>query len=101
MFKDFIEWTEGDPARGRKVVLFSTVIAFLIITVFLFAYPVIVNTPVVQGIDMLYFALVGLMASIYGFYTGTSSDKSNKVADKAADIMIKKMDEISKSQAKK
>jgi len=98
MFKKFIEWTEGDIARGRKVVLFSTVIVFLIITVTLFA-------AAVYGLKMaaittsLYVTLVGLMAAIYSFYTSTSSDKSSKLADQAADVMMKKLKEMQENAA--
>jgi len=93
--KKLIEWTESDPSRGRKIVLFSSVYVFLFITVAIF-------TGAMWGLQFspdtttFYITLVGLMASIYGFYTGTSSDKSSKLADKAADIMMKKLQEVDK-----
>ena len=95
MFRNFIEWTEGDISRGRKTVLFSTIAVFLIITATLFGAGV-GGVTMSANIETLYLTLVGLIASIYGFYTGTSSEKSGKLADKAADIMLKKMEEIGK-----
>jgi positive regulator of sigma E activity len=93
MFKSFIEWTEGDISRGRKVVLFSTVFIFLLITLGLFV-SAIWGFKMATITTSLYVTLVGLMAAIYGFYTSTSSDKSNKLADQAADVMMKKLKEI-------
>jgi len=93
MFRSFIEWTEKDKSRGRKVVLFLTVFVFLLITIGVFV-AAIYGVKMATAITSLYVTLVGLMVSIYGFYTGTSSDKSEEVADKAADILMKKMGEI-------
>ena len=98
MFKKFIEWTEGDIARGRKVVLFSTVFIFLLITVILFG-GAIYGLVMFSSIESLYLILVGFMSSIYAFYTSTSSVKSSKLADQAADIMMKKLKEMQEKAA--
>ena len=96
MLGRFIEWSEADPARGRKVVLFSTVFVFLLVTIALFA-AAMWGLKMSAVVTSLYMTFVGLMAAIYGFYTGTSSDKAAKLADKASDIMLKKLDKIAKS----
>ena len=93
MFRGFIEWTEGNTSRGRKVVLFSTIGVFLAITLALFGAG-IYGLTMSASITTLYVTLVGLMAAIYGFYTGTSSDKTAKLADKAAEIMLARMNKI-------
>lgn len=93
MFKKFIEWTEGDKARGRKVVLFSTITTFLLITVGLFTSAML-GVVISDAVVTLYITLVGLLSVVYGFYTGTSSDKSEAVANKAADIMLEKMRDV-------
>ena len=96
MLKNFIEWAEKDISRGRKVVLLSTIFVFLLITLVLF-------TVAAFGIEMstitvtLYVTFVGLVSVVYGFYTGTSSDKSNKLADQAADIMMDKLKKLQES----
>jgi hypothetical protein len=96
--KKFMEWLEGDISRGRRVVLMSTILVFLLITIGIFgaaAWGVKMSTM----IPSLYVTLVGLIAAIYGFYTGTSSDKSAKLADKAADIMLKNIEKMQKKAA--
>jgi len=94
MFLKFIEWSEGDVSRGRKVVLFSTVCVYLFIVLMLFISGLIWPTIITASITNIFMIVTGLMASIYGFYTGTSSDKSSKLADKAADIMMDKLNSI-------
>jgi hypothetical protein len=88
--RDFIEWLEGDIARGRKVVLMSTIFVFLLITLGIFGAG-IYGLEMSSALPGLYVTLVTLIMGIYGFYTGTSSDKSTKLADKAEDIMIEKL----------
>ena len=96
--KGFMEWLEGDIARGRKVVLMSTILVFLLITIGLFV-------GAIYGLNMsamttsLYVTLVGLVSVIYAFYTSTSSDKSLKLADQAADVMMKKLKEMQENAA--
>lgn len=101
--KGLIEWSEGDSARGRKLVLLSTVFVFLFITTVLFTGAIygLEMSPMIQG---LYVTLVTLMIAIYGFYTGTASDKTGAMADKAADIMMGKlqnMSDVAAADAKK
>jgi hypothetical protein len=97
--KGLIEWTEGEVSRGRKVVLFSTILVFLLITIGLFG-GAIYGLSMSDMVPGLYVTLVTLMIAIYGFYTGTASDKSAKLADKAADIMLKKLEETSGKKSK-
>lgn len=94
MFKKFIEWSEGNISRGRKIVLFSTVFVYLFIVLLLFISGLIWSTIITTQIVNIFMIITGLMASIYAFYTGTSSDKSSKLADKAADIMMKKLNQV-------
>ena len=87
----FIEWLEKDSARTRKVVLLSTVFVFLIITVLLFGVSFF-GIAIQNNIVTIFGTLSAFMVGIYGFFTGTSSDKTAKLADKAADIMMEKLD---------
>lgn len=98
--KKFIEWTEGNVSRGRKVVLFMTIIMFLIITGFIFTIPVVLNTPVPGGVTTLYVTFVGLMTAVYGFYTGTSSEKSNLLEEEATKYMIDRFKQENKERNK-
>lgn len=95
MFRKIIEWTEGDALRARKFVLFMTVFVFLLITISVFGAG-LYGLPINEAITTLYITLVGLMVSIYGFYTGTnaSSDSSNPVIDKATDLIMDKLKSI-------
>ena len=97
--KGFIEWTEGNISRARKVVLMSTVIVFLLITIGVFSGAIwgLTMAPVLQS---LYVTLVTLMIAVYGFYTGTSSEKSSKLADTAADMMLEKFKAIEEANRK-
>jgi hypothetical protein len=88
--KKFIEWLEIDKARTRKVVLLSTVFVFLLVTMVIFGVAVF-GVQLTANIVTLYGTLSAFMVGVYGFYTGTSSDKTAKLADKAADIMMKKL----------
>jgi len=89
--KEFVEWTEGDRARGRKVVLFSTVIVFLVSTFMIIIAGMFFEAKV-QIIESIYYSFTGLMAIIYGFYTGTSSDKAEDVVNRAADKILSKLE---------
>jgi nitrogen fixation-related uncharacterized protein len=89
--KIFIEWLEKNPARTRKVVLLMTVAVFLVITVCVFVAPFF-GFAIQSNMVTLYGTLAAFMVGIYGFFTGTSSDKSSELADKAANIMMDKLD---------
>ena len=88
--KKFIEWLEKDSARTRKVVLLMTVVVFLVITICVFVAPLF-GLVIQPNMVTLYGTLAAFMVGIYGFFTGTSSDKSTELADKAADIMMSKL----------
>ena len=93
--KGIIEWLELDVGRTRKVVLISTVIVFLFVTIALFVsglFGVIIQ----EALIALFGTFTAFMVGIYGFFTGTSSDKTAKLADKAADILIKNLDKADK-----
>jgi len=96
MIRSFIEWTEGDVARGRKVVLLTTVFTYLAVTTVLFMYSLYIGS-IDSSLINLYTIFTGLIFVIYGFYTGTSSDKSSKVADKASKIILDKLKEMEKN----
>ncbi len=100
MITKFINWLEEDPARTRKVVLLSTVFVFLVITISVFTasfFGVIIQPSIVT----IFGTLAAFMVGIYGFFTGTSSDKSAALADKAADIMMGNLKKIDKKETKK
>lgn len=90
--RKLIEWTEGDRARGRKLVLFATVIVFLTCTIMIIIAGLFFNGNV-KVIESIYFSFTGLMAIIYGFYTGTSSDKAEDVINRAVDKLYEKLDQ--------
>ena len=97
--KGIMEWLEADPGRTRKVVLISTIIIFLLITITLFVsglFGVIIQ----ESLIALFGTFTAFMVGIYGFFTGTSSDKTAKLADKAADILMKNLDKVDKSSKK-
>lgn len=96
--KGFMEWLEGDISRGRRVVLMGTIFVFLLITLGLFS-AAIYGLKMAAMTTSLYVTLVGLVSIIFGFYTGTSSDKSSKLADQAADVMMKKLKEMQEKAA--
>ena len=93
MLKKLIEWTEGDVARGRKLVLIGTIFFYLLITGTLFIYGMYIGL-IDNSLINLFTVFTGLVFTIYGFYTGTSADKSTKIADQAADIILTKMKEM-------
>jgi len=92
----FFLWLEKDKARARKVVLMGTIFVFLLITIGIFSCAAVGLTMSPQ-ITALYTTLVALIIGVYGFYTGTSSDKTAKLADKAADIMMDKLDKTNQN----
>ena len=75
MFKRLIEWTEIDISRGRKVVMFATVFVYLIIMIAVVLLGFIAPERVTEGLVQIFGIMTGLMATVYGFYTGTSSAK--------------------------
>jgi hypothetical protein len=86
MLEKFIVWTEQEHTRARKIMLFSVVFTFLLISV-------VVLTMVVFHMDIteyvsFYGILAGLAGSAIGFYTGTnaSSDMSTKMSTITDDV---------------
>ena len=75
MFKRLIEWTEIDISRGRKVVMFATVFVYLIIMIAIVLLGFIAPDRITDGLVQIFGIMTGLMATVYGFYTGTSSAK--------------------------
>lgn len=96
--KTFILWLEQKTTRPRLVVLLSTIFTFISITIILFLCA-LSGIALTSQIISLYMSLTGLVAGVYGFFTGTSSDKSSAVADKAADIMMDKLNRIQSTPA--
>ena len=82
-------------SRGRKIVLFSTVFIYLLITAGLFIFAMYMGV-IDSSLINLYTILTGLILSVYGFYTGTASDGSKRLADKSAKIILDKMKELEK-----
>lgn len=75
MFKRLIEWTEIDISRGRKVVMFATVFVYLIIMIAIVLLGFVAPDRITDGLVQIFGIMTGLMATVYGFYTGTSSAK--------------------------
>jgi hypothetical protein len=73
--KKFIEWSEGDINRGRKAVLFSTILMFILITLGVFGR-LIAGYELPQDGTSMFGILVGFMVGIYGFYTGTRPSRA-------------------------
>lgn len=70
--KEVIEWTEGDITRGRKLMLFITIISFIgLVFLVLFIYLVGWGDRIAEFKS--YFAGLGALAiTAIGFYTGTA-----------------------------
>ena len=98
MFKRLIEWSEKDIGRSRKIVLFSTIIFFFIVTFVLIVVSFIVKPEQMAPAIQIFWSLAGLMAIIYGFFTGTSSDKSGALVDKAVNKLTEKLRLDTKSE---
>ena len=98
--KTLIEWLEKDKARTRKFVLLLSIFVYLLTTVLLFVCAVS-GLELSSQIVSLFTIFTGLLATVYGFFTGTSSDKSTLVADKAADILLSKMNDFNQDTESK
>ena len=94
MFTRFVEWSEKDISRGRKVVMFSTVLVYLFVVLVIVIIGLIWPDKITSQLVNIFMIFSGLMASVYAFYTGTSADKSSKLAEKAAEIMTNKINSI-------
>jgi polyferredoxin len=72
MFEKFIEWTEKEHTRARKIMLFSVVFVFLIISLVVLIL-VVYKIPIDTYLGY-YGVLAGLAGTAIGFYTGTNAD---------------------------
>ena len=73
--KKLIEWAEKEVTRARKLMLFSTIFTYLLIT---FAAMILIAC----GIDMtnfetIYYSFSTVAAVAIGFYTGTTAKSIN------------------------
>ncbi len=73
--KKLIEWAEGDVAMARKLMLFSTVFTYLIITIAVLVLKAI-GKPLVE-FEAYYYSFSSVAAIAIGFYTGTSIKRIN------------------------
>ena len=73
VMKKLIEWAEGEVSRGRKLILFSTVFAYIFISIgALFLHGVGVD---LSGFGTIYMSFSTVAAAAIGFYTGTTPKK--------------------------
>jgi len=93
----FFDWLEANTSRTRKLVLLSTIFIYLLIVLILFTGSVIWALPITEQVVTLFMIFTGLVGSVYGFFTGTSSKKSAELSDKAAEMMMKKINEMEKN----
>jgi len=93
----FFDWLEANTSRTRKLVLLSTIFIYLLIVLLLFTGSIIWAIPITEQVVTLFMIFTGLIASVYGFFTGTSSKKSTELGDKAAEMMMKKINEMEKN----
>lgn len=71
MLKKLIEWTEQEITRARKIILFSVVFTFLLVSVAVLLM-IIYKIPV-DGYLGYYGIFAGLAGTAIGFYTGTKA----------------------------
>jgi hypothetical protein len=69
--KKLIEWAEAEVTRARKLMLFSTIFVYLIIT---FAVLILyaIGKPL-TGFEAYYFSFSSVAAVAIAFYTGTTA----------------------------
>ena len=73
--KRLIEWSEGDVARARKLMLFCTIFTYLIVTIAVLTLSAI-GKPL-EGFQAYYYSFSSVAAVAIGFYTGTSIKRIN------------------------
>ncbi len=73
--KKLIEWAEKDVLRARKLMLFSTIFVYLLIT--LTALVLIAFGIELKGFEAIYYSFSTVAAVAIGFYTGTSAKSVN------------------------
>jgi len=68
--KNLIEWSEqGSPSRPRNLVLYSTVILYLVITTIFFFLSIWITIPAVTV--NIYYSISAIFISVIGFFTTT------------------------------
>jgi len=68
--KKLIEWAEVEVTRARKVMLFSTVFTYLLLTVA--ALVLITLGYDIKEFSGIYYSFTAVAATAIGFYTGTT-----------------------------
>lgn len=74
--KKLIEWAEGDVARARKLMLFSTIFTYLLITIAVLVMIVLGHS--IEGFQAYYFSFSSVAAVAIGFYTGTTAKRKDE-----------------------
>ncbi|MDQ7016139.1 MAG: hypothetical protein Q9O24_01565 [Gammaproteobacteria bacterium] len=69
--KKLIEWAEGEVTRARKLMLFTTVFTYLLVTVA--ALVLVVMGKDIEPFLGIYYSFTAVAATAIGFYTGTSA----------------------------
>ena len=69
-----IEWAEKDIARGRKLMLFSTIFCFLIVTLTVLVLIAVGRD--MSGFTTFYYSFATIAGVAIGFYTGTTPKRS-------------------------
>jgi len=78
--KKMIEWAEVEVSRGRKLMLFSTIFAFILVTVAVLTLEAIGRD--MTGFAPYYFSFSSVVAVAIGFYTGTKPKTVIKESEK-------------------
>jgi len=68
--KKLIEWAEVEVTRARKVMLFSTVFTYLVLTVA--SLVLVVLGKDIEPFLGIYYSFTAVAATAIGFYTGTT-----------------------------
>ena len=76
MFKKLIIWSEEEPTRARKIMLFSVVFSFIILT-FIILIACFFKLKIINFLSF-YSIYAGIAGIAIGFYTGTNAN-SDKI----------------------
>lgn len=71
--KKLIEWAEQEASRGRKLILFTTVFVYLLITITLLVLSTLGKD--LTSFEPIYYSLSGVATIAIGFYTATKPGK--------------------------
>lgn len=77
-----VEWAEGEISRGRKIVLFSVIFSFIIMT-FIMMVASFFGLPL-NEFKWYYGTFAVVAGSAIGFYTGTTPKKLEDIVDKVS-----------------